>query len=220
MGSATCYYLSKRGYKVLGLEQFDITHERGSHAGQSRIIRKAYFEHPDYVPLLERAYQNWKLIESLTDCHLYHRTGLLYMGKRDNENIAGVRTSAGKYAIPIENLSCDEVRQVFPAFRIPDYFDAIFEPDAGFITPELTVLNCAKSAVAQGAVIKTNTRVLHWRDGGRHIEVITEQASYTCDKLIITAGAWNSKLIPAVQERLTVTQQVLAWVDTGGKHMF
>ena len=39
MGSAACYYLSKRGYKILGLEQFDISHELGSHAGQSRIIR-------------------------------------------------------------------------------------------------------------------------------------------------------------------------------------
>jgi glycine/D-amino acid oxidase-like deaminating enzyme len=46
MGSAACYYLTKNGYKVLGIEQFDISHEYGSHAGQSRIIRKAYFENP------------------------------------------------------------------------------------------------------------------------------------------------------------------------------
>ena len=42
MGSSTCYHLAKRGLKVLGLEQFDIPHELGSHAGQSRLIRKAY----------------------------------------------------------------------------------------------------------------------------------------------------------------------------------
>jgi len=41
MGSSACYHLAKRGFKVLGLEQFDIPHELGSHAGQSRIIRKA-----------------------------------------------------------------------------------------------------------------------------------------------------------------------------------
>ena len=40
MGAAACYYLSKRGYKVLGLEQFTTPHDRGSHGGQSRIIRK------------------------------------------------------------------------------------------------------------------------------------------------------------------------------------
>lgn len=60
MGSSACYFLAKRGYKVLGLEQFDIPHENGSHTGQSRIIRRAYFENPAYVPLLSRAYENWK----------------------------------------------------------------------------------------------------------------------------------------------------------------
>ncbi len=66
MGSSACYHLAKKGLKVLGLEQFDIPHELGSHAGQSRIIRKAYGEGSDYVPLLERAYKNWQTLESET----------------------------------------------------------------------------------------------------------------------------------------------------------
>ena len=60
MGSSSCYHLSKRGFKILGIEQFDIPHKYGSHNGHSRIIRKAYFEHPSYVPLLEGAYKNWE----------------------------------------------------------------------------------------------------------------------------------------------------------------
>jgi sarcosine oxidase len=60
MGSSTCYYLARNGIKVLGLEQFNIPNQLSSHTGQSRIIRKAYYEHPDYVPLLQRAYDNFK----------------------------------------------------------------------------------------------------------------------------------------------------------------
>lgn len=77
MGSATCFQLAQRGARVLALEQFSIVHERGAHTGQSRIIRKAYFEHPDYVPLLERAYQNWKELEDLSGQQVYFPTGLL-----------------------------------------------------------------------------------------------------------------------------------------------
>ena len=51
-GSAACYHLAKRGVAVAGLEQFAIGHDRGSSHGDTRIIRLAYFEHPDYVPLL------------------------------------------------------------------------------------------------------------------------------------------------------------------------
>src|SRR5882724_12639342 len=91
MGASACYYLAKQGYSVLGLEQFDIPHERGSHGGQSRIIRKAYFEDPDYVPLLSRAYENWKALEEETETQIYHRTGLVYIGRPDNILIKGVK---------------------------------------------------------------------------------------------------------------------------------
>jgi sarcosine oxidase len=70
MGSSACYHLAQRGHKVLGIEQFDISHEYGSHAGQSRIIRKAYFENSDYVPLLNRAYENWKTLEEETNTQI------------------------------------------------------------------------------------------------------------------------------------------------------
>src|SRR5215471_17837504 len=101
MGSATCYFLAQRGYRVLGIEQFDIPHDLGSHLGQSRIIRKAYSEHPDYVPLLERAYQNWKSLEEKTGSQLYFKTGLVYFGTPTSETIKGVRESASKYNIEV-----------------------------------------------------------------------------------------------------------------------
>jgi len=47
MGSAAAYHLAARGARVLALEQFDIPHELGSSHGESRIIRLAYWEHPD-----------------------------------------------------------------------------------------------------------------------------------------------------------------------------
>src|SRR5687768_11876705 len=103
MGSAACYYLAKRGQHVLGLDQFTPPHDRGSHAGQSRIIRKAYFEHPGYVPLLERAYENWKTLETDTGSQFYHRTGIVYFGKPENENIEGIRRAAVLHDIRIQN---------------------------------------------------------------------------------------------------------------------
>src|SRR5678816_159813 len=58
-GSAALYHLARRRKRVLGIEQFGIPHEFGSSHGLTRIIRLAYYEHPDYVPLLRRAYQLW-----------------------------------------------------------------------------------------------------------------------------------------------------------------
>src|ERR671937_403207 len=77
VGSATCYYLARRGRRVLGLERFDIPNEMGSSHGYTSIIRLAYYEHSSYVPLLRRAYELWRELESGAGEQLLHVTGSL-----------------------------------------------------------------------------------------------------------------------------------------------
>ena len=156
MGSATCYYLSQRGYKVLGLEQFTISHEFGSHVGQSRIIRKAYFEHPDYVPLLERAYENWAALEQKAGEQVYFKTGLLYAGKATNEIIKGVKQSAALYNIELEQLKADEAATRFRQFKFPANYEILVEPEAGFIPPERSIRLYASEAKKNGTAIHSN----------------------------------------------------------------
>ena len=71
MGSATAYYLARRGKRVLCLERFGIPHAMGSSHGHTRIIRLAYLEHPSYVLLLRRAYELWREIQSIAGELLY-----------------------------------------------------------------------------------------------------------------------------------------------------
>ena len=213
MGSAACYYLARRGQKVLGLEQFESPHEKGSHAGQSRIIRKAYFEHPDYVPLLERAYENWRSLEKETSTQLFHRSGIVYFGKKENENMNGIRRSARLYKIAIENVPQEESRARFPAFQMSPDFDAIFEPDAGFVTPENTIRAYIQEAERLGAVIQMNTPVLEWKKEAGQIRVVTTASEFSCDKLIVAGGAWTSRLLPQLNVQLQITRQLLAWIS-------
>ncbi|MCW5910909.1 MAG: N-methyl-L-tryptophan oxidase [Cyclobacteriaceae bacterium] len=211
MGASACYYLAKSGVKVLGIEQFGIPHEQGSHAGQSRIIRKAYFEHPDYVPLLERAYHNWKELESETSSQLYFPTGLLYAGKPGGVLIKGVKESAKKYSIQVDELNAGERAKRFPQFNIPADYEVLFEPDAGFLTPERCILSFTEQAIKSGAAIHTHEQLLEWKQDGDSISVRTNKSSYACKKLVVTTGAWTPHVLPVLQKHLTVTRQVLAW---------
>ena len=140
MGASTAYHLASQGAKVLGIEQFAITHDQGSHAGQSRIIRKSYYEHPDYVPLLERAYQLWRDLERMTGAEVYVQTGLLYSGKANHPLIQGSKLSAETYNIPFQSLDDATRSAQFPQFRFPDDHETWMEPDAGFVTPERAIL--------------------------------------------------------------------------------
>src|SRR5215468_9386110 len=84
-GSAATYHLAKRGARVLGIDRFTPGHDRGSSHGKTRVIRMAYFEHPDYVPLLRRAYELWHELEQTAGRTLIHEIGLVEIGVPDGE---------------------------------------------------------------------------------------------------------------------------------------
>src|SRR3954467_8063819 len=89
MGSAAVHHAAARGARVLGLEQFDIPHDLGSSHGLSRIIRLAYWEHPDYVPLVRRAYDLWRELEAAAGERLLVVTGSIDAGGAASANVAG-----------------------------------------------------------------------------------------------------------------------------------
>jgi sarcosine oxidase len=220
MGSSACYFLAQRGYKVLGLEQFDIFHELGSHAGQSRIIRKAYFEHSDYVPLLNKAYENWKKLEEETVEQIYFRTGLVYFGPPDHPIMKGVRQSASLYGIEINRMDASSSEKKFPEFKIPGHFECLYEPDAGFLTPEKAIKLYTEQAKKKGAKIHVGEKVLDWETEGEGILVRTDKNTYHSNKLVITAGAWAGKMIPGFRDKLKVTRQFVAWIKTKNENEF
>jgi sarcosine oxidase len=220
MGSSTCYYLAEQGVKVLGLEQFDIPNELSSHVGQSRIIRKAYFEHPAYVPLLEKAYQNWKHLEEITGTQVYFKTGLLYSAKSEHLLMKGVHASASQYNIKLDTLSAKDMKAKYPQINVPDDNEKLIEPESGFLTPERAILLYTDQALQRGAVIKTKTKVLQWNKTSESIEVTTSVGKYFAKKLIITAGPWTGKMIEDLSSSLTVTRQMIAWVIPQNDSLF
>ncbi|MGH2548461.1 MAG: FAD-dependent oxidoreductase, partial [Thermomicrobiales bacterium] len=114
MGSATAYHLARRGQRVLGLERFDIPHSMGSSHGVNRIIRLAYYEDPSYVPLLRRAYQLWRELETGFGEQLLHITGSIDASERDSWVFAQSLQSCIEHELEHEILTAGQLRQRYP----------------------------------------------------------------------------------------------------------
>ncbi|HEY0656477.1 MAG TPA: N-methyl-L-tryptophan oxidase [Chryseosolibacter sp.] len=213
MGSAATYFLAQQGYRVLGIDQFAPPHDLGSHAGQSRIIRKAYFEHPDYVPLLERSYWLWREFERQTGKKYYYDTGIVYFGDEAHPTMKGVRTSAKQYNVAVDVYDFRKSQHEFPQFNIPGSYQTLVEPDAGFVRPEFAIQNYLVEAEVAGATLKTGEKVLTWDQSATGATVKTDKATYACDKVILAGGSWMASLVPQLEKKLTVTRQTLAWID-------
>jgi sarcosine oxidase len=220
MGAATAFELARRGRRVLGLEQFDLGHDRGSSHGQTRIIRKAYYEHPNYVPLLRRAYQHWYDLEQRQGRHLFTECGCLSIGRLDGELVNGVRRSAAEHGLAVENLSADELRRRYPALRFGDEYAGVLERDAGFLYVEHCVVAHVEEAIRLGAELRPNEPVRSWEAMAGGVTVRTEGGTYTAERLIVTAGSWAGRMLADLGLPLTVRRKVLLWYATSDDRLF
>jgi len=211
MGSALLYHLARRGARAVGVDRFAPPHALGSTHGLSRIIREAYFEHPLYVPLVQRAYALWADLETRTGRTLFRRTGGLMIGPRDGALVAGARRSARVHALAHEELTAGEVRQRFAAFAVPNSMAALLEPRAGVLDPEACIEAHLMLARAAGAEVRTNREVLHWRAERGVVHVATDAEEYEAPRLALCTGAWTPTLAGDLPITLSVERQVMHW---------
>lgn len=213
-GSSAMFHLALRGLNVLGIDRFSIAHDRGSSHGETRIIRKAYFEHSDYVPLLLRAYDLWAELEATSLRQLFWPCGLMLAGLPESEAIAGARLSARTHGLNIENLSPDAAQKRWPGFRIPETFDVVFEPEAGFLGVEECVRAHVELAASHGANLLLDEPVVGWSSDGSEVRVRTANRELVAKSLVITAGAWASSVLSDLEVPLQILRKPLFWYET------
>lgn len=215
MGSAAAYQLTKRGMRVLGLERFTLAHDRGSSHGGSRITRTAYFEDPAYVPLLLRSHELWREIEHETGEDILTMTGGLMMGPESSRTVAGSLETARTWELRHEMLNAAEINLRYPAFTPASDVVGLYEEEAGFVRPELSVMAHCQAARIRGAELHFGEAVRAWKaaPSGDGVTVSTDQATYSASRLVITPGAWAPELLADLDLPLQVERYVQFWFE-------
>ncbi len=217
MGSAAFMHLARRGVRTLGIERFDVAHDRGSSHGDTRIIRKAYFEHPDYVPLAKQAYDGWHEIEEASGQRLLERCGLLLAGPTEGDVIAGTRAAARQHELTLETIEPSDVRAHYPALRPTDDMEVLLERDAGFLRVEDCVRTQIELGQRAGGTLALNQRVRKWHCADGVVEVQTDSERYRARSAIITTGPWAQELLKDLGLPLAVQRKMQLWFPTIGK---
>lgn len=217
MGASAVASLAARGASVLGIDRFPFGHGQGSTHGESRLTRLAYFEHPDYVPLLKKSHQLWRRLENASSRLIFEETGLLYFGRASSRVLGGVRKSAELYQIPISNLTPQQVTQAYSAFSLEGDWQAIFESSAGYLRIDEALAAFTDGAEKGGARFLREEAVIEWmaKDGG--YEVQTERNRYWAKHLVLTMGPWNQSPLLKWTLPLTVRRQTQFWFTPRAK---
>jgi sarcosine oxidase len=205
VGSAAAAALARRGQRVLGLDRHPPAHDRGASHGETRIVRKAYFEGAGYVPLLHRAYDLWDELGLLV------RTGGLFLGSHDSRVLAGSLATAREWDLPHDLLGPADVTARFPDLTPPAGTVALFEADAGFVCPEDAVLAQLRRAAAAGADLRHDEPVTGWQAGADGVTVTTARGRYDAGALVLAPGGWAPELLPGLPVPLDVQDRTQHW---------
>lgn len=195
LGLAAASSLARAGMRVLSLERFSGHHDKGASWGDTRLIRKSYFEDPRYFPLLESAYRAWAALEAESGRALYHRRGLFLAGD-PSESTSMAQILGGNFAGIVQPLSARELGERFPMFRLPTGMRAAFEADAGFL--DVPACHAALAGVAnqKGALRLENASVTLIEERGEDVALHTEQGTFNAAQVVLAAGAWLADLLP------------------------
>jgi sarcosine oxidase len=212
VGSAAAAELARRGLRVLGLDRNPAGHVEGSSHGESRIVRRVYFEGAGYRPLLELAYERWDALADQTGAPLLRRTGALFLGPTGGRVMTGSLATASAWDVPHDVLDPSEVQARFPAFRPPPGTVALLEPDAGVVPPERAVAAQLARAARAGADLRHGEGLLGWDVRGETVRVRTDRGSHRVGSLVLAPGRWAGDLLPGLAP-LRVERRRMHWFD-------
>jgi sarcosine oxidase len=212
MGSQAAWRLASRGVNVVGFDRYRPPHTLGSHHGGSRIIRTAYYEAPEYVPLARRSFQLWRQLEQETASSLLTMTGGLDMGPPDSAEYAGALRSALEHGLEHEVLTPAEMARRFPQHVLREGELGLLEAEAGFLLPEDCICAALSRAASLGADLHFDCAVESVTPNGRGVTVEAGGRRWQARRAVVAAGAWNAKLgLPGLAVPLRVVRQSQAW---------
>lgn len=215
IGSAAAYRLAATpGLRVLGLEQFELGHDRGASQDVSRITRLSYHRQ-DYVELAIRAQAAWREVEAASGETIVTITGGLDLAPPDAaESIDDYATAMTGAGVPFEWLDAVEVAKRWPQWRLDDGTRALFQANGGIADPERGNAAHQQLARAAGARLLERTKVTAIRDHGGELEVVTaDSRSFVAGSVVLAADAWTNELLAPLGHPLPlqVTREQVTW---------
>ena len=224
IGSAALYWASRRlGGRVLGIEQFELGHVRGSSQDHSRIFRAAQHQ-PEYTALAREAQHIWREVEAESGVSLLLQTGgviIEQMGSRDVSR-PGVRDLRGyaramtERGIAFDELTGPEVNRRWPQFQLSEREQAVYQADCGLVDAAKSNAVHVTLARGHGATILANTPVRRIRPCGSGVEVVTDGQTFRAASVVVASGAWTTRLLDELEINLplTVTQEQVTYYNT------
>ncbi len=212
MGLAAAWALRRRGHDVTVFDQGPVPNPAGASFDQHRLIRHPYGAQVGYMKMVSDAYLAWDALWDDLGESFYVPTGTLVLDTTQEGWAAESAEALEAFGIAFERIEPRDLERVFPLLDGRGVASAFFVSTGGVLLASRIVEALVHHVVGRGVRIEPETRVVALEaeagrlalDGGR---------SAAADAVVVAAGAWAPRLLPALAERVTPSRQVVAYVE-------
>jgi sarcosine oxidase len=196
LGSATAMELARRGHRVVGLERFQLGHDRGASHDTSRILRHSY-HNAAYVRLTLEAYADWARLERDSGESLTTTVGGLDLFPlRPAIGPLDYVTALDEVGIPYDVLDTATITARWPQFRLPEGTLGLYQADAAIVPAGRGTRVLQQQARRYGAELRELSPVVDVHDlGSAGIEVRTPDGVIRSGGLVVCADAWVNDVL-------------------------
>ena len=195
VGSASAYYLARRGVQVVLLEQGDTV---GEQSRKNWGFVRQQGRDPAEVPLMMAANRIWRELEHELEADIeWVQGGNLALATTDDRMTLFEQwlDVARDFGLDTRLVTNRELSELVPGLQ-GDWTGGMYTPSDGHAEPEKTTDALCQAAVAHGAQLHTScaAQAILTHDGAVS-EVVTEHGRVRTSRVVCAAGAWSSRLI-------------------------
>lgn len=220
-GAAAALELARRGHRVTVFDADAVPAPRAASTDEAKAIRRVGYagDKAGYVELVERSADRWHAWERETGRRVLHRTGHLSIVRdaaRGSLMYESVHVLHGRGAVEVQELSAAALRRRFPQFTVADGEAGVYDPWGGYLEGAAAVRMLVDLAVDAGVTLRERTAVAAVGERAGAAAVRVDGVEHAFDRVVVAAGAWIGRLLPALARRLTITRQELVLLPTPG----
>ncbi|RNI20930.1 FAD-dependent oxidoreductase [Flexivirga caeni] len=206
---------------VLGFEARTPAHPRTAVGGDTRLFRMTYRGTDPYYPILQQSLQLWGQLEEESGRAILGRCGGLSIGHRDGRYIPALLESIRACGADHDVLDHDQMRQRYPQHNLDPDEVGVWDPHAGYLKTDTAVLSAVECAEKHGATVLTDSPVTAVTETDDGVRVESADRSWTVDRVIVTGGAWATRLLPErLRENVYPTRILLTWFEARDPELF
>ncbi len=195
MGAAALNSLLRQGVDAIGFDPLGPGAAQGSSHGSCRVFRRFNFENPNYTRLSDDALAGWERLARESGRGILIPCPVLEAGPRGSAMVKASRRAALDNGFDAPLLTGREVNAIFPAFRLPDDWDAVVQDGGAILLAQVALEVLRAPAEAAGRIVPDAVVALERHPD--HVIIRTASATVTAGTVILAAGPWMTRSFPS-----------------------